>query len=47
MTDFRRLVTAVKRVKAVVDWFMKTGLLSQFSLAAEWIGRFAAYCGFL
>jgi hypothetical protein len=36
-TDFRRLMTTVRGVKAVVNWFMKTGILGQFSLAAELI----------
>jgi hypothetical protein len=36
-TDFRRLMTTAKRVKAMINWFMKTGLLGQFSLTAKLI----------
>ena len=33
--DYRKIISTPKRIKAVISWLMKLGLLSQFSLAAE------------
>jgi hypothetical protein len=34
-TDFRRLIIIVKRIKTMINWFMKTDLLTQFSLTTK------------
>lgn len=34
-TDYRRLISTPKGLRVVTKWVMKSGLLSQFSLAAE------------
>jgi hypothetical protein len=46
-TDFRRLMITAKRVKTMINWFMKTGLLAQFSLTTKLIEWSVAQCGFL
>jgi hypothetical protein len=34
-TDFRRLMIIVKKIKTMINWFMKTDLLAQFSLTTK------------
>ena len=36
-TDYRSLLSIKKGVKAATDWFLRLGLLKQFSLARELI----------
>jgi hypothetical protein len=34
-TDFRRFMIIVKKIKTMINWFMKTNLLAQFSLTTK------------
>jgi hypothetical protein len=37
MTNFKRLMIIIKKVKTMINWFMKTSLLKQFSLTTKLI----------
>jgi hypothetical protein len=34
-TNFRRLMITIKKIKTMINWFMKTDLLAQFSLTTK------------
>jgi hypothetical protein len=36
-TNFKRFMTIVKKIKTMINWFMKTNLLKQFSLTTKLI----------
>jgi hypothetical protein len=36
-TNFKRFMTIVKKIKTMINWFMKTNLLKQFSLTMKLI----------
>jgi hypothetical protein len=36
-TNFKRFMTIVKKIKTIINWFMKTNLLKQFSLTTKLI----------
>jgi hypothetical protein len=46
-TNFRRFMIIVKKIKTMINWFMKTNLLAQFSLTTKLIKWSVAQCDFL
>jgi hypothetical protein len=41
-TNFRRFMITIKKIKTMINWFMKTDLLAQFSLTTKLLKQFVA-----
>ncbi len=46
-TNFWRLMIIIKKIKMMINWFMKTDFLIHFSLRTKLIKSFVAQCDFL